>query len=51
MDEVAPSHEEGERRQSLVRLIVAPALWKRGNIDGDDYDEFECVVKMLVDVV
>lgn len=51
MSELDPGDEEDEqKREQYVKLFVSSGLLKRGNIDGDDYDKYDCVVKMVVDV-
>lgn len=38
----------GDISKLSVKMFISPALVKRGNSEGEDYDSLDCVVKALV---
>lgn len=47
-DTFPSSRDEADAQNSRVDLIVSPALFKRGNNDGADYQTKSCCIKMVV---
>ena len=49
VEEDVSSKDDDPREQRLVELFVQPALFKRGNKDGNDFDYEACLARAVVE--